>query len=146
MPYPAVATTPHRPLAAPLSARIAGARPTSAAVAKQRGQNPNEVTTAELVDLIRPFVGAKLNPPRDPATGYVRHRTSAIDIHHASDRMDADVRSISAEGVEDFFYRDTDLVPWSAIRGITISSLDEYGNRTAETRYVHIGEARRAAA
>lgn len=38
MPYPAVATTPHRPRAAPLSARIAGATPGLAEVASEPGK------------------------------------------------------------------------------------------------------------
>ena len=141
---PAVATTPSRLRAVP-SARVPGATSTSAEVAGGRGQACIEVTTSELADLIRPFAGAKMNPPRD-AKGYALPRRTRLDIRHASYRGDADVRSVSDEGVEDCFYRGCELIPWSAIRSITILALDENRDPVSERTFVHIGETRRIAA
>lgn len=141
----AVATAPHRPRAVP-PARSAGATSTSAEVAGGRGQAFTEVTTAELADLIRPFVGARLRPPRDPKTGYALPRRTCLDIQHVSYRGDADVRSLTEEGVEDFFYRGCELIPWSAIRSITILTLDENRDPIWKKTFVHVAETRRAAA
>lgn len=122
-----------------------GAPATSADAACGRGQHL--VTTKQLADLIRPFVGAKINRQRDtksPYGGYLP-RTAAIDIHHRTERRDADIRSAGPDGVEDFFYADCDLIPWHSIRGITIAALDSMGNRTAETTYRHLGVVRSVA-
>ena len=140
----AVATAPHRPRAVP-PARSAGATSTSAEVAGGRGQAFTEVTTAELADLIRPFVGAKLHPPRD-ANGYALPRRTCLDIQHVSYCGDADLRSLTEEGVEDFFYKGCELIPWSAIRSITILTLDENRDPISKKTFVHVAETRRAAA
>ena len=96
------------------------------------------LTAAQLAKLARPFVGAKLHPKRDPSSKYGGYLppASAIDICRiGAIYSNADVRSVTSEGVDIFFYQGCDSIPWSAIRSMTIASLDAEGERTGETKY-----------
>lgn len=91
-----------------------------------------------LAELVRPFVGARLHRQPDPASLYGRFlpRTSAIDIRCDGVCMrDADIRSVTSEGIERFFYSGCELIRWADIRSITIAALDADGNRVAERTY-----------
>ena len=105
------------------------------------------VTTSELAALVAPFVDAKLNPkahPHHTSGGYLQAKR-AIDIYHRSVSVRADVRSVGPEGVEVFFYKGCDLIPWSAISKIVIVGLDPDGNRIGETEFEHVGQRELAA-
>lgn len=111
----------------------------------EEGVHP--ATTAEIAELLAPFVGAKLNPKRDPNSLYGAYlpRTECVDVLGIGDMIDASVRSVGPDGVEVFFYKGCDLIAWPELRGIRIVSLDADGNRAGVTAYRHVG-ARRAAA
>jgi hypothetical protein len=96
------------------------------------------VTTDQLADLIRPFVGAQRN--RGP-------RTASLEIVAPGQRFgNADVRSLDRGEVEVFFYRGCETVPLANIRSVVIRGLDARGRFTSETTYEHVGQAARVAA
>jgi hypothetical protein len=68
---------------------------------------------AEAELAVEPFVG----------TFRAIHRGdgSQIDILHTVDSIDADVRSVSSDGVEVFSYDRCHFIPWPAVRSIRIS-------------------------
>lgn len=96
------------------------------------------IATTDLAELIRPFVGAKLNRQRDPGCSFggFLPRTAAIDIRHVSNSIDADVRSVGDRGIEIFFYDRCGLVGWADLQEVTLRSIDADGNTTASTTYV----------
>lgn len=95
---------------------------------------PTPITPSELRDILAPFVGTRLNHKRD-ADNYVIPRTHALDILCDSNKVDADVRALTDEGVEVFFYAGCDLVRWSDIREVTVRSVDARGETLAARRY-----------
>jgi hypothetical protein len=101
-------------------------------------------TSAELIELVRPFAGAKLNRARD-ARGYVLPQTDAIDLLAATNRINADVRSVSGEGVGVFFYDRVELIRWSDVRRVTVRSLNGDGSTEAQAVYEHRAAGRLAA-
>lgn len=110
--------------------------------------HPVGVPSAELIGIIRPFVNAKLNRQRDPNSQYGAYlpRTAAIDISDGiTRRIDADVRAVTDEGVQVFFYGRFETIPWDAIRTVTVASLDADENRTAERVVWPAASMRRAA-
>jgi plasmid replication initiation protein len=97
---------------------------------------PNPATTAELIELVRPFVGAKVNRQRDER-GYILPLTAAVDILHRCNSVNADVREVTAEGIEKVWDGQAEFIRWSEVQSITIRSLDADGNTTAATTYEH---------
>lgn len=95
-------------------------------------------TPATLPELIQPFVGARLNPVRDPAAKYGGYlpRAAAIDIITPGvERYDADVRGLTADGIELCRGGMNDFVAWSDVRMVRVAGMDADGNRTAVTEY-----------
>lgn len=106
------------------------------------------VGTADLAELIRPFVRARFNRQPDPDSkfGGLLPRAAVIDIQQTALRsVDADIRNVTDEGVEVFFYDRCNLIPWLAIRSITIAGLDRDANRLNEVVVEH-DHRRKAAA
>lgn len=102
------------------------------------------LTGADLAELIRPFVNARLTAERD-RNGYVLPREQALDIHTRCAIMcDADVRDVTEQGVWRFFYSGCELVPWKDIKAIEIADLDENGDRIASQRFAPIATASEA--
>lgn len=94
---------------------------------------PN-VTTDQLADLIRPFVGMRLRG----------ELSASLEIDAPGQLfVNADVRSLDGEGVGVFFSRGCDFIPLANIRRIVIRGVED-GNYTSATAYEHVG-ARRAA-
>lgn len=94
-----------------------------------------DITTDELAERIAPFVDLKINSSR---------RTAAIDIIGKSERYDADVRGITAEGVEVFWIRGIELERWEDISSIRTATYGADGFRNHERDFRHVG-VRRAA-
>lgn len=89
------------------------------------------LATHQLKRIVRPFVGQRQR----------KDLTACIDILHArSNRLRADVRAVTDEGVVDHFYGRDELIPWSDIMEITVSALDERGNRINRIVYEHVAE------
>lgn len=90
-----------------------------------------------LVQVVRPFVGAKVFRPEN--IGKPHDRTSAIDVLHRVNSVDADVRKVNAAGVE--LHRDgfAEFVPWASVRRVTTRGLDADGETTGTTVYEHAG-------
>ena len=81
--------------------------------------------------LVAPFVNVRFNQRRD-ANGYSLRRREAIDIRYAcADRIDADVRGVSPEGITTFFYSGADFIAWDDVLSLTIREMDDLGNTTA---------------
>jgi hypothetical protein len=97
---------------------------------------PHPATTAELIELVRPFVGAKVNRQRDER-GYILPLTAAVDILHRCNSVNADVRAVNAEGFEKVWDGQAEFVRWSEVQSVTIRSLDADGSTTAATTYEH---------
>jgi hypothetical protein len=97
---------------------------------------PNPATTAELIELVRPFVGAKLNRARDER-GYILPLTAAVDILHRCNSVNADVRAVNAEGFEKVWDGQAEFIRWPEVQSITIRSLDADGNTVSATTYEH---------
>lgn len=95
-------------------------------------------TAATLPELLRPFVGIKLNRLRDPASRYGGYLplTATVDIHEGvSARRDVDLRAVGEHGVEVFSGRKCDFIPWDAIRLVRIAGLDADGRRVSSVEY-----------
>jgi len=89
------------------------------------------LTTHQLKRIVRPFVGKRLRGDL----------SEAIDILHAcANRLRADVRAVTDQGVVDHFYGREELIPWGDIMEITVSALDERGNRINRIVYEHVAE------
>jgi hypothetical protein len=97
---------------------------------------PNPATTAELIELVRPFVGAKVNRPRDER-GYILPLTAAVDILHRCNSVNADVRAVTAEGFEKLWDGQAEFIRWSEVQSITIRSLDADEETVSATTYEH---------
>lgn len=80
---------------------------------------PQFTNPDELAAILAPFVNARFNRQRDER-GYVLDRTTFVDILAASHMVDADIRGVTADGVERFFDSGCELIRWDEIRGITI--------------------------
>lgn len=105
-------------------------------------------TTAELIELLAPFAGAKLNRPRDPASRYGAYlpQAAAVDILATVNAVNADVRRVTDEGVEIFFYDRCHMVRWADVRRVTVRELNRDGTTAAQVVWEHRAEqARRAA-
>jgi len=90
---------------------------------------------SDLIKIVRPFVGAKLNPTLDK-DGRIMPRNVAIDILcEWGQRMDADVREVSESGITSFFYSGCDVFFWHQIEAITIRSVDDLGDTVAARSY-----------
>lgn len=96
---------------------------------------PTPATPAELREILAPFVGVRLTHKRDPKTGYVLPREQVVDILCDSNKVDADIRSVTGEGIEVFFYSGCEFVPWSAVRQVTVRAIDARGFTLASTVY-----------
>jgi hypothetical protein len=97
---------------------------------------PNPATTAELIELVRPFVGAKVNRQRDER-GYILPLTAAVDILHRCNSVNADVRAVNAEGFEKVWDGQAEFIPWREVRSVTIRSLDADEETASATTYEH---------
>lgn len=105
----------------------------------------HDITTPELIALLTPFVGAKLNPPRD-TNGYALPRTTAIDIRIPGVAMiDADLRAVTETSFERSFYSGCETFALADISRVTIRGLDHNGNDTAVTEYRHVAKLAEAA-
>jgi hypothetical protein len=92
------------------------------------------IRTAELADLIRPFVGKRL----------CGDLSAAIEIDAPGQCfVNADVRSLDDSGVEVFFYKGCDFIPLANIRRVVIRGVED-GNFTSTARYEHVGQRRAA--
>lgn len=91
----------------------------------------------KLVQIVRPFVGARLNRARDPNCPYGSYlpRTSAIDVLHRANSVDADVRAVNAAGIEYNWDGKAYFVTWAEVRSITVRGLDADGGATGTTVY-----------
>jgi hypothetical protein len=97
---------------------------------------PTPVTTTELADLIRPFVGKRLR-------GDV---SASLEIDAPGQRYgNADVRSFDGDLVEVFFFSSTEFIPLAAIRRIVVRSVED-GNFTSEATYEHVRQRARVSA
>jgi hypothetical protein len=96
-----------------------------------------ETTTANLIELVRPFVGAKAFPQRDPNARYGGYlpQTEAVDILCQTNKINADVRSVTEAGIEVFFYDRCEFVPWGEVRRIVVRSLGGNGETTGQAVY-----------
>jgi hypothetical protein len=98
---------------------------------KIEAQVDRYVAPDRLVQIVRPFIGAKLNRARKPGCPFnsMLPRSSALDVQHIMNTVDADVRDVNAAGIElrghDGFSR---FVPWSEVRSITVRGRDADGN------------------
>jgi hypothetical protein len=97
---------------------------------------PHPATTAELIELVRPFVGAKVNRPRDER-GYILPLGAAVDILAICNSINADIRAVTAEGFEKLWDGQVEFIRWSEVQSITIRSLDADGNTVSATTYEH---------
>jgi hypothetical protein len=97
---------------------------------------PHPATTAELIELVRPFVGAKVNRQRDER-GYILPLTAAVDILHRCNSVNADVRAVNAAGVEKVWDGQAEFIPWREVRSVTIRSLDADEETVSATTYEH---------
>ena len=80
---------------------------------------PTTATTSELANLLVPFVNARLEMPRD-AKGYYIPRQSKVTIRALGVvKHDADIRAVTAEGVETYLYKGTEVTPWDRDRKST---------------------------
>lgn len=94
------------------------------------------VTTTELIELVGPFAGAKLNPPRDPGNRWrILPQTAAVDILCRTNKINADVRAVTAAGIEVFFYDRCETVPWAEVQRVVVRELDGNGETIAQTVY-----------
>jgi hypothetical protein len=85
----------------------------------------------EIQSTVRPFVGARLRGDL----------TRCIDILHSlGNARRADVRRATREGVFVHFYGRDELIPWTDIYEVTVSALDERGNRINSITIEHVAE------
>ena len=102
------------------------------------------VTTAELIAILAPFAGYKLNPPRSPE-GYPRQNV-AVDLYARAEHMiDCDLRGVDADGVGVFFYNAREVTPWDRIREVRVAGLDADGERVSTRVFQHVGAVKVAA-
>jgi hypothetical protein len=102
---------------------------------------PHPATTAELARLLAPFVGAKLNRARDER-GYILPLTAAVDILHRCilaicNSINADIRAVTAAGIEKVFDGQVEFIRWPEVQSITIRSLDADEETVSATTYEH---------
>lgn len=88
-----------------------------------------------LAEVLTPFVGAKLTLKRD-ANGYVIRPSAAVDLRcPGCHKIDADIRSVGPAGVEVFFYKGCDLIPWADLYEVEVREIDALGNTLSSRVY-----------
>ncbi|WP_298165052.1 hypothetical protein [Novosphingobium sp.] len=103
------------------------------------------VTTAELIAILAPHAGYKLNPPRSPE-GFPRQNI-AVDVFTRSEHAyDCDLRAVDETGVGIFFYNARETKAWDRVTEVRVADLDADGERVSERRFQHIGLVREIAA
>jgi len=94
--------------------------------------------TAELAELIRPFVGAKrVGAPK---------LNASIDIRWGAQgglsAVNATVAAVTDEGVErSWDGQRQPVLPWASIHSITIKRLDDRGEIIGRVTFEHVGAA-----
>ena len=105
-------------------------------VASLHPEPGREITPAGALDLLEPFVGARLRG----------ERSVAIDIYaRGIHRIDASIRAVGPEGITTFRYRDLETDPWDEVSAIMIAELAGDGERLAEREYRLVAERSAAA-
>lgn len=96
-------------------------------------------TPEQMAEIARPFVDAKKNLRRDPASKYGGYlpRTERIDITRPGvTSVDASVTEVTADGVTVFFYNSFTFIPWADVRTLTVRHTDADGNTLSAIDYV----------
>lgn len=102
---------------------------------------PNIVAPDKLAQIVRPFVGAKLNRPRKPGCPYnsMLPQTSALDVLWTMNSVDASVISVDASGLvlngHDGFRQ---VIPWAEVRSITVRGIADE-ETVSETVWLNAG-------
>lgn len=90
---------------------------------------PHPATTADLIDLLRPFVNARLEGKRD----------AAVDIGVPGMKIvGADVREVTDEGFTRFSYKGGETWAWADVRYVDIRAVDADGNTLNKVEYDHV--------
>lgn len=98
-----------------------------------------QATTAELIEVLAPFVGVRLS--RGPRASGVHVRCDGLR------RLDADVREVTAEGVTFYFDGRGEFEPWSDVVDVTVFVVEgEHRLWREVAAYEHVGDGVRRAA
>ena len=83
------------------------------------------ITPKALYALLKPYENYRRAHKRGVANLY-------IDLRHGvTNAVGADIRAVTPDGVEVFFYNSCEVIPYDAIKSVTVRTADIYNNLSA---------------